>query len=184
MGKFVGFVQQTEQDLETLRNSAESSEMIKYLDEAKEDINITEAKSLLGTIKDAFSEGSGNRDHMLSTQTKPGRIEVSTGLTPINVKYSQIYGVKVDDILSISSEVLNHELVHAFDILTGQWAKDSKELIKSDKVRARMEARAMQRTNKLRIRKLHLIRTEYNGVKLLTPTNKIIPGVQKKLIDR
>jgi len=33
-------------------------------------------------------------------------------------------------------------------------------------------------SNNLRIRKLHLIRTEYRGVKLLTPTNKIIQGTK------
>ena len=68
--------------------------------------------------------------------------------------------------------------MHVRDIISGQTSLDSKELIKSSLVRARNEARAMQETNIIRQKRGKRIRTHYDGTKLLTKDNKIIPGTK------
>ncbi len=143
--------------------------MIDYLDSHEIDINISEAKSLVGAIKNLVSEGSGDRDHVTSSMTD---------LTPegVSMKYSQIGGVEVNGVKSESTEILAHELTHAQDILNGNHSKDS-EAVRSDKsisvsdregaVRDRMEKRAMKSANILRIKRGKPIRTKYLGKKLI-----------------
>ena len=104
------FRQQAEKDLENLRNDPESCAAMEFCDSTTEDINISEASSLLGTIQNFLNQGSGDAEHVFSSETS---MRPDGG---IDIEYSQINGVDLDGVDSESSEVLYHEISHAVDI--------------------------------------------------------------------
>ena len=160
------FLTQYNQDLEAVKSDPELAEMVEFLESHEMDIEINEAYSLKGAIKNLIEPGSGDEDHVKASGTGPGTEGPA-------VKYSQIEGVEIDGIKSESSEVLTHELTHAADYLNGNHANDIKVtsgLPASEKqgaIQDRMESRAMQNTNILRSRRGKSARTHYQGKRLL-----------------
>ncbi|HOY13246.1 MAG TPA: hypothetical protein PLY70_08900 [Saprospiraceae bacterium] len=119
-----------------------------------------------------ISQGSGDDNHLLASETK-------IGTKGVEVAYSQINGVTVDGIKTESSETLLHELVHANDLITGQVAKDSKDSGgKSALTRGIVETRAVAFVNEILISKGKPIRQTYGGIPVVDKNNCIIKGVK------
>jgi RHS repeat-associated protein len=139
------FKQQYQKDRGEVEKTDAGKELFKSLDENPNDVNVSEAYSIVGAIKDLFSEGSGDEDHVLSSNT-----EASPGMKGLNadVEYSQINGVQVDDQKSQSHLTLTHELSHAKDILDGTFVNDTKKMPVGE-ARVKSEGRAMDRSNQV-----------------------------------
>ncbi|MCI5051042.1 MAG: DUF6443 domain-containing protein [Candidatus Pacebacteria bacterium] len=161
------FKEQFKKDLQVLREDETLGKIVKFLESHEKDINVEEAFSIIGSIKDLFKDGSGDRDHVLASETNRSG-------SGVDVDYSQIAGVDVDGVESESSEILAHELTHAFDLLDGKEMRkdndDAKELPQKERskfTRLRGESRAVHNANILRSKRGKKLRTNYNGVEIL-----------------
>jgi hypothetical protein len=141
------FKQQYQKDRAEIEKTDAGKELFKFLDEHTNDVNVSEAYSVIGVIKNLFSEGSGDEDHVLSSNTeeKPGG---PNGTLNADVEYSQINGVQVDDQKSQSHTTLTHELSHAKDIIDGTYVKDARKMPVGE-AKMKSEERAMNRTNQV-----------------------------------
>ncbi len=178
------FKQQAQKDLNTLKEDKMFNKIISFLDSNKTDVNISEATSIIGAIKNFFSEGSGDEDIVKSSMTTVG--------ADIDVEYSQINGVEVDGVESESSEVLAHELTHAFDFLgsngNNEIGKDTEEakrkgLSGGDRakfIRMRGESRAVNNTNRLRSKKGKPLRNTYAGEKIIENVKSTVEPPSKQ----
>ncbi|EMR04153.1 RHS repeat-associated core domain protein [Cesiribacter andamanensis AMV16] len=158
------FVAQFNKDRAELEKTKAGKALFKYLDEHEKDVTITEAWSVVGVIKNFFSEGSGDADNLAETSTD---IDHRPDGYHAKIEYSQADGVEVDGVKSKSYLTLNHELSHAKDILDGTYEKE----VKANPSTAveKSEIRAVQRTNEVRQEKgITPLRTKY------TLRNKVI----------
>lgn len=171
------FKQQYQKDRAEIEKTDAGKELLKFLDEHPDDVNISEAWSILGSVKNMFSEGSGDEDHVLSSNTEPS--PGKDGLNA-NVEYSQINGVPVDGQKSQSHLTLTHELSHAKDILDGSYVSDAKNMSIGE-ARIKSEERAMNRTNQVAFELNQPQRTVYGSesnkpiiVKPITKKEKLV----------
>nr|WP_299274112.1 M91 family zinc metallopeptidase [uncultured Psychroserpens sp.] len=180
------FLEQYNRDIEILKKDEKFSEMIAFLESHELTVEITEAFSLIGALQNAWSEGSGDDNHVLASKTK-----ISAG--GVYVEYSQIEGVEIDGVQSESSEVLIHELTHAFDYFgSGGYAEmRNDEKVAEEKgmrggekakyIRMRAESRAMNNANRLRKRRGKRLRLTYDGSPIL---ENVESAVYKKAMEQ
>jgi hypothetical protein len=166
------FKKQYEIDRGKMAETKEGAALLKILDESKYDVVVKEAFSILGAIQNFFSEGSGDDDHVLESQTEgnyPNPIYPDHGVT---VKVSQIDGVEVDNVKTSSTEILMHEFQHASDIVDGTLLKEAKKSSKNDpsgsKLREFAETRAVEAQNVIRKANGDKPRTHYAGKRVLS----------------
>jgi len=173
------FVQNAKNDIQTIRESSpDGAELVDFLDSHETTIEISEASSILGALKDLFSEGSGDRDHVLSSMTEQGMTTTNGVKFGVQLRYSRIDGVELDGIDSKGIEVLFHELVHAKQFVTGEMGCLRSCGMTDKQIRGRVEAKAVQETNVFRMRtgRGSVFRKTYRGVPILNNKNEIIEG--------
>lgn len=176
------FKKQYAKDIAEIRKDDKLSALVDILESSETDINVTEATSVIGYIQNLFSEGSGDDNHVLASgTTREG--------TDIDVEYSQINGVYIenDDVESNSTEILAHELTHAYDFLGSEDANnDYKEVRKQGStnqlidVDRRIESRAVNNANRLRSARGKKLRQTYGGEAILKNIESNVKPIPKR----
>jgi len=174
------FKEQTTRDIAQLKKSNDNgvAGMVTFLEESDKLVTISEASSILGTVKNFFSEGSGDLDHLRASEVRGNGVDPVSGEKGVSLKYSQLDGVEIDGVKTKSHTTLGHELQHAKDIVDGTMVKKRDGLGKSDagggRLRDFAESRALQMENKVRKAEgSNVLRTNYIGKQLLNDDGSV-----------